>query len=345
MQQTAGTSKVETFSIGFAERGYDESRESTEAANALGVKHHVEIVRPPTFDDLQSILQRYDQPFGDLAAIPTYFLSRVARERVKVVLSGDGGDEAFCGYERYRMMLLSGRLKSLPGLRDAGGALLRRTGSSIAGRILGRALIVAASERTNAYVSLMAPFDPASVQAWMPGVAPVKFACEQASFESVDDVSEAAQIADLTTYLPGCLTTKVDIASMANSLEVRAPFLDHRLIEIGLGLPRAERVWLRRTKVLLRRIASARLGAALGARKKRGFGMPLDIWLRGCMRGEASAYLLGDGARLPLVVDRSRVDREIRRFFDGDRSLYFRVWTLLALEAWLRSPLGRRAIA
>jgi asparagine synthase (glutamine-hydrolysing) len=131
---------------------------------------------------------------------------------------------------------------------------------------------------------------------------------------------------------------------MAHSLEVRAPFLDHRLIEIGLGLPRRERIRLGETKVLLRRIASLRVGADVARRKKRGFGVPLEIWLRGPMRAEAHAFLLGADARLPVVLNATRVREEIARFFAGDRSRYFRVWTLLALEAWLRSELGRRAV-
>jgi asparagine synthase (glutamine-hydrolysing) len=345
MQQATG-SQVETFSVGFAERGYDESRESSQLADALGVKHRVQILEPPTFESLQSILQRYDQPFGDSAAIPTFFLSRVARERVTVVLSGDGGDEVFGGYERYRLMLLAGLLSRAPGVRRMGSALLSEAGPSrTAGRILGRALVVAASRRVGAYASLMAPFDPESLRSWMVGTPPVQFLRETAIFDSISEVTEAAQICDLTTYLPGCLTTKVDIASMAHSLEVRAPFLDHRLVEIGLALPRKERVRLGRTKVLLRRIAAGRVGSQVAGRRKRGFSVPLEIWLRGRMREEAAAYLLGDQARMPLLVDRTHLIDETRRFFDGDRSLYFRVWTLLALEAWLRSPLGRRAVS
>jgi asparagine synthase (glutamine-hydrolysing) len=337
---------VQTFSIGFEERGYDESRESTQFARRLGVEHHVQIFRPPTFETLQSILQGYDQPFADPSAVPTYFLSRVARERVTVALSGDGGDEAFGGYERYRLMLLSGSLQRAPWVTQLGRAMRRWGGASMsAGRIAGRALVVAASPRVAAYASLMSPFGADTVRAWMPGVPPDGFERERAWFESIDDVSEAAQAADLTTYLPGCLTTKVDIASMANSLEVRAPFLDHRLLEIGLALPRRERVRLRQTKVLLRRIASERLGADVAGRPKKGFGVPLELWLAGSMRSQTLDYLVGRDARLPRLLGPAHVADETQRFFAGDRSRYFRMWTLLALEAWLRTPLGRRAVA
>jgi asparagine synthase (glutamine-hydrolysing) len=338
-------SEIETFSIGFAERGYDESGESSELARTLGVKHHVEILARPTFDELQSILQRYDQPFGDSAAIPTFMLSRIARERVKVVLTGDGGDEGFGGYERYRMMLLSGGLPRTELVRRVGRRLLRHGGAAMsAGRIVGRAIIVAASSRFSAYQSLMGPFDAKSIAALFPAHEPLRFEPEERCFDAWDDVTVAAQVADLTTYLPSCLTTKVDIASMAHSLETRAPLLDHRLVELGLALPRSERLQLRRTKVTLRRIAARNVDPGVSRRKKRGFGVPLEVWLRGPMRAEASAYLLGDGACTVRVLERAAVEEEIRAFFDGDRSRYSRVWTLLALEAWLRSPLGGNAI-
>jgi asparagine synthase (glutamine-hydrolysing) len=337
---------VETFSIGFDEPGYDESKESMRLADSLGVQHHVEILAPLTFEKVQSILQGYDQPFGDAAAIPTYLLSRVARQSLKVVLSGDGGDEAFGGYERYRLMLLAGSLPPVAAFRLLGHALTRYGSASMPlGRIAGRALVVAASRRAGAYASLMAPFEPGSVDSLIAGVQRVTFDREKQWLCAVSDVSAAAQAADLTSYLPDCLTTKVDIASMAHSLEVRAPFLDHRLIEIGLALPRRERIRLGQTKVLLRRIASRRVGTEVARRRKRGFGIPLDIWLRGSMQPEASDFLLGGGARLPLLLDTAPVRHEVSRFFAGDRSRYFRVWTLLALEAWLRGPLGRRAVA
>jgi asparagine synthase (glutamine-hydrolysing) len=337
---------VETFSIGFTENGYDESRESTILARRLGLKHHVEMLRPLAFTDLESILQCYDQPFGDSAAIPTYLLSRVAHARTKVVLTGDGGDEVFGGYERYRLMLLSGSLPCAAPLQRIGRALVRHGGTSMSpGRITGRALIVAASNRADAYASVMAPFDPSTVETLVPGVPRVSFEREAECFRSVRDVTMAAQVADLTTYLPSCLTTKVDIASMAHSLETRAPFLNHKLVEIGLALPVHERLRIIRTKVLLRRLARDSLGKDVARRRKRGFGVPLEVWLRGPMRDEASAYLLGDQSRLHRLLDRSSVEMEVRRFFAGDRSRYFRVWTLFALEAWLRGPLGRRAVA
>jgi asparagine synthase (glutamine-hydrolysing) len=343
--QERSNHQVETFSIGFAERGYDESGESTELAKALGVKHHVEILDPPTFEDVEALLQRYDQPFGDSAAVPTYLLSRVAHERVKVVLTGDGGDEVFGGYERYRLMLLAGKLGRVQGLRTLGHELLRRGGRSMsAGRVAGRLILAAASGRVDAYRALMAPFDAKAVEALLPGASPALFAREADCFRDARDVTVAAQVADLTTYLPSCLTTKVDIASMATSLETRAPFLDHRLVEIGLALPRRERVRLGRTKVLLRAVASKRVGPKVARRKKRGFGVPLEVWLRGPMRAEACRYLLGSEARTTRLLDADTVKAQVRRFFDGDRSLYFRIWTLIALEAWLRGPLGGRGV-
>jgi asparagine synthase (glutamine-hydrolysing) len=343
--QKSAKGQVETFSIGFAERGYDESRESTDLARALGVRHHVEILAPPTFEDVQSLLQRYDQPFGDSAAVPTYLLSRVAHERVKVVLTGDGGDEVFGGYERYRLMLLAGRLVRVKELRKLGGELLRRGGPSMSlGRMAGRLLLTAASNRLDAYRALMAPFDAETIEGLLPGAASAQFARESECFRGAEEVTSAAQIADLTTYLPSCLTTKVDIASMATSLETRAPFLDHRLVEIGLALPRRERVQLRSTKVLLRHIAAKRVGASVARRRKRGFGVPLEVWLRGPMRAEASRYLLGDDARVARMLDATTMRERVQRFFNGDRSLYFQVWTLIALEAWLRGPLGGQGI-
>jgi asparagine synthase (glutamine-hydrolysing) len=339
------TGPVETFSIGFHERGYDESEGSTRLAAMLGVKHHVEILDAPTFGEIERILHGYDQPFGDSTAIPTYLLSRVARQRVKVVLSGDGGDEAFGGYERYRMMRVASSLPRLAGLRRLGTSLSRSGAPSMsAGRILGRALVVAASARVDAYASLMAPFAPGTEGAVLGDAATVRFSTEERCFDGIDDVTVAAQVADLTTYLPSCLTTKVDIASMAHSLEVRAPYLDHRLVELGLGLPKSDRVRMFRTKDLLRDVARRRVGREIAWRKKRGFGVPMEVWLAGPMRAEAQEYLLGASARIRTVINPALVEYETERFFAGEKARYFRVWPLLALEAWLRSPLGRRAV-
>jgi asparagine synthase (glutamine-hydrolysing) len=343
MQQTAAR-QVLTFSIGFREKGYDESALSTQTARALGVHHTVDILEPPTFEVLQGILQLYGQPFGDSSAIPTYFLSRAARSAVKVVLSGDGGDEAFGGYERYRLMLLANALTRVRGLTSLGRALLRRGGGAMsASRVLGRGMIVAGSTRAVAYRGLMQAFDHDSIKALLQHEPPAASGVHSA-FEESGDVTRAAQISDLTTYLPGCLTTKVDIATMGHSLEARAPFLDHRLVELGLALPRTERVRLKVTKVLLRRIAANRLGKVVARRPKRGFDVPLEVWLRGAMREQAHDYLLGPASRLTAVVHRHLVTDDVDHFFAGDRSLHTRVWTLVALEAWLRSPLGRRAV-
>ena len=190
----------------------------------------------------------------------------------------------------------------------------------------------------------MQPLGVGIIHALLPGGAPISFAEEESAFGRLRDVTLAAQVADLSTYLPGCLTTKVDIASMAHSLETRAPFLHHHLVELGLALPRSERVRLRSTKVLLRKIATSNLGQAVARRPKRGFAIPLEVWLRGSMRAQARDYLLGPRARLGAIVNVSAVAHGIERFFAGERSLHAGVWTLLALEAWLRSPLGLRAV-
>jgi asparagine synthase (glutamine-hydrolysing) len=344
MQQGRAT-QVQTFSMGFSEPGYDESRASAQVAEMLGVRHTVETLETPSFESVQAILQQYDQPFGDSSAIPTYLLSRMARKHVKVVLSGDGGDEAFGGYERYRLMLLSNRFE-LPGLSRLGRLLLGSGARSMSlRRVLGRALVVAGSPRPEAYESLTATFDAPGIRALLRYTPHERAHRENDPFATMADVSLATQIADLTTYLPDCLSAKVDIASMAHSLEVRAPLLDHRLIELGLALPRGERVRLRETKVLLRRIAARKLGRTVARRPKRGFGVPLEVWLRGSMRKAAHDYLFGPAARIQRVLDRSVVEATTARFFEGDLSQHSRTWILLAFEAWLRSPLGLKAIS
>jgi asparagine synthase (glutamine-hydrolysing) len=209
-------------------------------------------------------------------------------------------------------------------------------------RIVGRALVVAGSSPVDAYRSLMEPLRGGDGA--RRGDDEEDFAREQTVFRAFADPTLAAQASDLTTYLPSCLTTKVDIATMAHSLEARAPFLDHRLIELGLALPREERIGWRATKVLLRRIASERLGDAVATRPKRGFGLPLEVWLRGPMQPAMRDHLLGPAARLHALVERRVVEGDVAAYEAGNRALHTRVWTLVALESWLRGPLGRRAV-
>ncbi|HEV3137060.1 MAG TPA: asparagine synthase (glutamine-hydrolyzing), partial [Pirellulales bacterium] len=242
---------VKTFSIGFAIPEYDETAHAREVAQRLGTEHHEFRVEPQCVDVLEKLVWHYDEPFADSSAIPTYYVSKLSREFVTVALTGDGGDELFAGYLRYRAVRLASHFDHLPRwLRSiASGPPWPRLGRSARSRSLLRragrfaeALSLAPQQR---YLRWLALFDErARADLYsdgflgdLPDLDPCDFLTQAFARSSHRDPVTSASLTDLVTYLPCDLMTKVDIASMANSLECRAPFLDYRVVELAAGMP------------------------------------------------------------------------------------------------------------
>ena len=348
----AGKGAVRTFSIGFPDFGYDESAHAREVANHLGTIHEELTV---TAADALRVVPRladiYDEPFADSSQIPTHAISRLTRARVTVALSGDGGDELFGGYNRYA--LAAGplaRLARLPlPLRHGAAALLNAIPPSVADAMarfaprklrpaqpadkLKKLAEVMLLDGDAVYLRLVSQCpDPAALTH---GLAEHPVAMRASGHAAGNNGLERMQLFDTATYLPDDILQKVDRASMAVSLEVRPPLLDHRVVEFAWRLPRHLRVRNGETKWLLRQVLDRYVPRRLIDRPKMGFGVPLAAWLRGPLREWAEELLdpqqLGGG-----YLDVKAVRRMWSDHVDGGRNWAYALWTVLMFEAWRR---------
>ena len=336
---------VKTFSIGFADPAFDESGYARGVADYLGTEHTELIVEPDPAAMLHRLAEAYDQPFADSSAMPTLLLSDLASQEVVVALSGDGGDEGFGGYERYRAAPALQRLNPL--LRA--GALAReplatwsdRAGQRRLGR-LARELRPQPSlgDRYRGIMELI-PRDlradlwtAEAQQAFSVNAADGAFASRWLGFDSLDALDQM-RATDEATYLPGDLLTKVDVASMSCSLEVRSPFLDQEVLALAARLPAEVLIRGGRTKWILRELAYRLVPRHLVDRPKRGFGIPQAAWLRGPLREMAGDLLLDSTARQRGWFDPDVVEALLREHDSGvnrDRP----IWPLLMIEVWAR---------
>jgi asparagine synthase (glutamine-hydrolysing) len=331
-------------SVGFRERSHDELPLARKTAERLGAIHHTRVLEPDPTLALETLPWFFDEPLADPSTVPTYLVSKVAREHVTVALSGDGGDETFAGYRRYVHDVAENRLRAAlggPGQAAARGLARVYPRLDWAPRVLrGRTFLanvgddparaywrsVTRIERGEA-AALLAPELAARLAAHDPFAA---FARHYAAPE-VDDPLYRAQYADFHTYLPDQILAKADRASMAVSLEVRVPLLDHRFVERFANLPAAEKVRGGRGKHALREALRARLPAEILDSAKRGFDTPLAQWIRGPLRAPVADAL----ETLPAEwfardVLRARLAEHVAGGRNHDRLL----WSLLVLERW-----------
>ena len=329
MAQASGE-PVRTFTVGFADERYDERTDAREVATRYGTVHEELELVEDVADTLPRLVAAYDEPLGDEAALPTFLIAEQARRHVTVALAGDGGDEAFAGYERYIAHGLADRVPSvaarsgaaavrlLPGARTEPRSTLYRTA---------RFLDVAASPRADRYTRLVEVFPlEARRELWLDPrhAAPLRL-------EHGPGIAGLQEL-DLLTYLPGDLLYKADIASMAHSLELRSPFLDHEVVALGLALPEHLKVRGREAKVALRRAFARDLPAQVAGRGKTGFGVPLGRWFREDLRELSRDALANDrGWFRPDTVTRMLDEHQSGRADHGHR-----LWCLLMLELWLR---------
>jgi asparagine synthase (glutamine-hydrolysing) len=322
----ASAEPVQTFTVGFPDARYDERAHARVVAERYGTRHE-ELEIDPGPDLLQRLAHAFDEPFGDEAALPTMLVCEATRRHVKVALVGDGGDEVFGGYERYRALELARRIPSaVGGLGAHTLALLpstRRQPRSTPFRAR-RFLDVAAAPAAERYARLMEVFPLELRRAlWTDS------AIAQTTASLLPRAADP-RLVDIESYLPGDLLPKADIASMAVSLELRSPFLDHHVVELGLALPPE----LARGKAALKQAFAADLPASTAARGKTGFGVPLDRWFRGELRETSEDLLLGHTAGLFRREPLEQLLRE-HRGLQADHG--HRLWCLCMLELWLRT--------
>jgi asparagine synthase (glutamine-hydrolysing) len=327
---------------------FDETSAARETAARLGTEHQEFRVEPNCVEVLDKLVWHYDEPFGDSSAIPTYYVSKLTRQHVTVALTGDGGDELFAGYLRYKAVRLAALFERLPGWMKAaaGSRLLSNLAAGRRQRSLvrraarfGEALRFSPQRRYFDWMSMFNEMRRAELYsdaflAELPDVDPFEFLAQAfARVRGRDPVTQASLV-DLQTYLPCDLLTKVDIASMANSLECRAPFLDHRVVELAARMPIDCKLKGRRSKRILQQAFPELLPSRVMRRPKMGFGVPLERWFRHELADYARQVLLD-----PRALARGYFRPEVvRRMLDDHQSGTFdhsyRLWGLLFFELW-----------
>lgn len=365
LMRQAASRPVKTFAIGFTDAAFDETVHAETAARFLETEHRSFLVKPDAWTTLPALSRQFDEPFADSSALPTWRVAEETRRHVTVALTGDAGDELFGGYDRYRALAVSEMFHRLPAaprrwivgalarlLPQSGKAksrlraaqrLFERINEPTIGRYLGWMTTFGETVRLGLYAddqldrlaSRSAPIDD-------PRFADPASLLERA-FARADhrDPVTRAMVSDILMYLPGDLLFKVDMASMAHGLECRAPFLDHRVVELALAMPLDRKLRIRpgRSKVILKRAFADLLPPSIRNRRKMGFGVPVGRWFRNELRGELTEVLL----------DRSTLDRglfrpeAVRRLVDdhlaGRRERGHQLWALLMLELWMRNHL------
>jgi asparagine synthase (glutamine-hydrolysing) len=346
MAREAGV-PVKTFSVGFGEKDYDEAPYARRVAEWFGTEHHELIATPQDLGLLDDVLTACDEPFADASAIPTYLVSRLARQHVKVVLSGDGGDELFAGYDRY---VVDRRERRLGILGDLGlGAPLSLVSDALPEGTRGKNFLRHFSlPRMQRYIDAISLFPDRALRNLLePGTAaasPPLFEDALRESRGLDALSRLQDL-DLRTYLPGDILTKVDRMSMAHSLEARVPLLDHPLVEFACGLPADLRMRGEQTKFLLRRILRGRVPDEVLTRPKRGFAVPLSSWF-GKRLPNFFRDRLGNGSRLEELGIQAPAVRALVNLFEqrGREDHCQRLWALTVLDsAALRLFAGGRA--
>ena len=345
----ASDAPVETFSIGFEEESYNELAPARQVAKHLSTDHHELIVRSDLDDLIPRLAHHFDEPFADASAIPTYHVSKMGRQHVKVALTGDAGDEVFAGYRRYQARRLAEQFNRLPGAvrRGVVERLVRRLpepttyyGSSWTKklkRFVEYCAVVA--ERPN--TSRAPIFDArrkaalysSELRADLASTGTEDDPGDLALEASGEDVVSRMMYTDLMTYLPDDILTKVDRMSMAVSLEVRSPLLDHKVVEFMARVPIDLKLRGLTTKYLLKKIAGELLPAGIVRRPKQGFMVPLAAWFRGEQYGFVRDALLGSRCR-DLYYNGPAVERLLAEHHRGQDDHSARLWTLLQFAIW-----------
>ena len=346
----ASSRPLKTFSIGFDEPQFDELEHARRVAQHFATDHHEFVVRPDGLAILDRLIEHFDEPFADSSAIPTWYVSEIARRHVTVVLSGDGGDELFGGYDRYLPHPRVAQFDRLavPGARAAAGAVwpllphgargknfLRHVSRSDDGRYLDSVAFFQQDEKA----ALYSPDVRRRLNGWN---AERAFATRFSRFSSLPQHSRMMRL-DFETYLPEDVLTKVDRMSMANSLEARVPLLDHPLVEFACSLPPDLRIRGGTTKYLLKRVLEGRVPAEVLTRAKQGFAVPLESWFSGSIPGFFRDELADTSHLAGAGISRPEIGRLFDRFETTRRRDYCdRLWALVVLNRAVRRLLGPR---
>ena len=332
--------KVQTYSIGFHSAQFNEAHHAKEVANYLGTNHHEEILSPDPALVVEKIAHVLDQPFADSSIVPTYLLAKFARENLIVALGGDGGDEVFGGYDRYLATPVMQKLNPFLGLARSGlnfagkqslgnTRKINRVGSQLSSK-------ASLAARYSSILSLTQPHELSTLlnPNFQTSLAETAFMDQFAS----SDISSFDRMirSDFAAYLPGDLLVKVDIATMANSLELRSPMLDVNVVEWGVSLPRKYKIKGFETKHILKDVARSLVPANLIDRPKMGFGIPRAEWLRTGMKEMIIETLTDTTATQRGWFNGIEVKKVIDIHIAGDDKDSL-IWPMLMLELWART--------
>jgi asparagine synthase (glutamine-hydrolysing) len=366
LMQSQTTRRVDTFTIGFHEGLYDEAPFARAVAKHLGTNHtEVYLTAKDALDTIPRLPAMFDEPFSDSSQIPTYLVSRVARQKVTVALSGDGGDELFCGYTRYqkwrRIWQKSRRIPRV--LRGAAGSCIRlvppivwntvanpfmrfmkkRPGVRAPGEKLHKlAQVIASNDPGRLYLELVTHWgNPANLV--VNGIEPRTSLNSGGGPLDVDAFMHHMMMLDVLTYLPDDILVKVDRASMAVSLEARAPILDHRVIEFAAALPLHQKLRGNTGKWILRKVLEQHVPLQMFDRPKMGFGVPIDVWLRGPLRDWAEELIGESRLRSEGFFDPVPIRALWRSHLSGLTDAQYLLWDVLMFQAWLSESRAPRS--
>ena len=351
LMQKASASPVKTFSIGFDVDGYNEAPHAAAVAKHLGTDHTELYVSPSqAMDVIPMLASMYDEPFADSSQIPTYLVSALTRQHVTVSLSGDGGDELFSGYNRYiQAETLMRRIWRLPTpVRRLAAEMLTavpiQTWNAIMSRLpvlsryplagdkVHKLASVLSEDRNGFYRRLVTHWD--DPETLVPGGREQVHPIWEHSKSTVPEFVDRMQFIDTMTYLPDDILTKVDRASMMVSLEARIPIIDHRVVEFAWRLPRHFKIRNGVSKWILRQLLYRYVPQELVDRPKTGFGIPIDHWLRGPLRGWAEDLLSESALNTYGLIDPAPVQEKWREHLNGQRNWQYLLWDVLMLQSW-----------
>lgn len=356
LMQAESARPVKSFTIGFSDKAYDESKDARKVAAHLGTDHTELIVSP---HDVLALVERlpelYDEPFADASQLPTFLVAELTRQHVTVCLTGDGGDETFAGYNRHFWApAIWDKVGSIPAplrkLAANGARMVSPSGYDTIFKTVGELLpkaaqvrmpghkahkladVLAAESREQLYKQLTSTWpDPGAL---LGGIEPLSCVDRPEAWPHVSDYTRWMQYLDSVTYLPGDILQKVDRATMGVSLESRAPFLDHRVIEFAWKLPLPMLLKGKESKRILKSVLYKHVPRELVERPKMGFGVPLDSWLRGELAEWANELLSPSRIRQQGIFNSYEISRQLADHLSGKRDNQYRLWNILMFQAW-----------